>query len=72
MEPLLVLAPPAPRLQSAPDVKADFWGHSQVRVRCPFCRKYHYHGRAAGLRIAHCNSPGVRHYIIVLPGKEPL
>lgn len=35
-------------------------GREQVAGWCPFCRRWHYHGRGDGHRVAHCtneNSP---------------
>jgi len=28
-----------------------------LKAWCPFCRKYHYHGKNEGHRVAHCKDP---------------
>ncbi len=45
-------------------LEAEFYGTSQVRLYCPHCQRWHYHGSAgvvAGTsehRVAHCTKPG--------------
>lgn len=45
-------------------LEASFHGTSQVKVYCPHCRRYHFHGNAGVVagrpehRVAHCTKPG--------------
>jgi hypothetical protein len=50
-------------------VKED---EDQWVIRCPYCRKRHYHGKGEGHRVAHClhvdeNNVG---YIVLKPTSE--
>ena len=41
------------------------------RFWCPFCRKYHTHGAAAGHRVAHCGNVRMTKGGKLVPHKSP-
>ena len=63
--------------QRAPVIKClprlDFLGG--MRFWCPFCKKWHYHGRGNGSRVEHCDFDSPSHgqsYVIKMMSKAEL
>lgn len=45
-------------LAGSPEVRCVDDGKHYVVLKCPYCAERHYHGRAEGIRIAHCMPAG--------------
>jgi len=71
-----VLIPPHTLLRIGRGNRIDSGGAWQVRVRCPWCGKLHFHGwdpsepwtEEVGRRVSHCVVPGITYagYTIVI------
>lgn len=65
-------------MKELPIFETDVINKTTVRFKCPHCKRYHYHCRGDGPRVAHCDSTSpydVDGYIIkekikISPGKD--